>query len=382
MHIFFKYSIFVANNYHIYGIMQNISPILSVIVISHNQREELKRCIDSILNMRLSYPFEIIISDDRSTDGTFELAQQYEHLALQKSSTDAENDIKFPSTLFRIIALQCNSDECQPANNSQRSGYNRCNAYPYAQGRYIAHVDADDYFLPNATVYEKQIQALEQHPECALAMSNCLCVNEGEPIENGKSWTLPRKMTDGEVINEKNFIQGDFFRINQCFMQRRNPYIDPVALYGKRYVDAVITYHHLQFGKVVWVDACDYVYVGHTTSVTGQMAKANHDADVIWCMALYIPALIPQWKSFFLSPSYYAELRRVLSLALSNYQLQKKNSAGLKGMNVFVYNCFNKTTLSANDKHRLKCANYIMTFANRTQSHRLVAPLIYKLLIR
>ncbi len=373
--------------------MSTLPPTLSIIIISHNQREDLRRCINSILQMRLTYTCEIIVSDDRSIDGTFELAQEYAQLfqtfTSQHSNTKTDISSSSPvdsyplfANLTRFLALQCNSDECQPANNSQRSGYNRCNAYPYAQGKYIAHVDADDYFLPNATVYEKQIQALEQHPECALAMSNCLCVNEDELIEKGKPWTLPRQMADGEIINEKDFIQNDFFRINQCFMQRRNPDINPVALYGKRYVDAVITYHHLQYGKVVWVDACDYVYVGHTTSVTGQMAKANHDADVMWCMALYIPALIPQWKSFFLSPNYYAELRRVLSLALSNYQLQKKNSTGLKGMNVFVYNCFNKTTLSANDKRRLKCANYIMTFANRTQSHRLVAPLLYKLLIR
>ncbi len=371
----------------------NLPPILSIIIISHNQREDLRRCINSILQMRLTYTCEIIVSDDRSIDGTFELAQEYAQLfqtfTSQHSNTKTDISSSSPvdsyplfANLTRFLALQCNSDECQPANNSQRSGYNRCNAYPYAQGKYIAHVDADDYFLPDATVYQRQIETLEQHPECALAMSNCLCVNEDEPIEKGKQWRLPRDMQNGEVLSEKEFIQSDFFRINQCFMQRRIASADPVALYGKRYVDAVITYHHLQFGKVVWVDACDYMYVGHTTSVTGQLAKANHDADVIWCLALYIPALIPQWKSFFLSPSYYAELRRVLSLAISGYRLQEKNRAGLKGMNVFVYNCFNKTTLSVNDKRRLLCANHIMTFANRTQSHQLVAPLLYKLLIR
>ncbi|MBQ7192174.1 MAG: glycosyltransferase family 2 protein [Paludibacteraceae bacterium] len=345
--------------------MQTTQPILSIIVISHNQREDLKRCLDSILQMRLDYPFEIIVSDDRSADGTFELAHEY----ARRSKA-------------RIIALQCNSDECHPANNSQRSGYNRCNAYPYAKGKYIAHVDADDYFLPDATVYQQQIEALDKHPECALAMSNCLCVNEGEPIENGHPWILPRQMHNGEVLTEQEFIQGDYFRINQCFIQRRNPAVNPVALYGKRYVDAVITYHHLQFGKVVWVDACDYVYVGHTASVTGQMAKTNHDADIIWCMAIYISALIPRWKHLFLSQPYYAELRRVIALALSHYQLQDKNREGLKDMDVFMYKCFNQNYLSYIDQQRLTAANTIMTIANRTNAPGIFSSLLFKLLIR
>ena len=283
---------------------------MSVIIISHEQRDALRRCLDSILAMQLSFPYEIIVSDDRSTDGSYELAQEYAQNAHE-------------CNLVRIVALQCNSDACQPANNSQRSGFNRCNAYPHAQGKYIAHVDADDYFRPNASVYERQVAALEAHPECALAMSNCLSIAEGETdLTKGRPWPFPRRMKDGEVIDPHEFIRKDFFRLNQCFMQRRNSIIDPVALYGRRYVDSVITYHHLQFGKVVFVDACDYVYVRTLGSVTGEMGKANKDSVISWCLGLYIPALIPLWTKDFYMGCYYQQIREVILLALSGYRMQ------------------------------------------------------------
>ena len=57
--------------------MINDQIILSIIVISHEQREELRRCLDSILAMNLSFPYEIIVSDDRSTDGSYELACEF-----------------------------------------------------------------------------------------------------------------------------------------------------------------------------------------------------------------------------------------------------------------------------------------------------------------
>ena len=49
-----------------------LNPVLSILLITHNQRELLQRCLDSVLAQELRVPFEIIVSDDRSTDGTRE----------------------------------------------------------------------------------------------------------------------------------------------------------------------------------------------------------------------------------------------------------------------------------------------------------------------
>jgi len=326
--------------------------ILSVIIISHDQHDELKRCIDSILAQALPFEYEIIVSDDRSTDGTFQLALQY---------AEAYPVCRMEEGVCRplITAYACNSDECNPANNSQRSGYNRCNAYPHATGKYIAHVDADDYFRPGADVYRRQVAALEKHPECALAMSNCLRLAEGAPLEDGKPWHFPKKMQEGEVLSAEDFIRGDYFRLNQCFMQRRNADVDPVALYGKRYVDSVITYHHLQYGKVVYVEACDYVWVNSSTSITGMWSKDNKDTVVMWCLGLYIPLLIPCWSKHFMMGYYYQPIREVVKLALSGYRLKPSNSAALQEFHAYIYECFGRDITTA-DKIRLHLTDFWM----------------------
>lgn len=310
--------------------------LLSIIIISHNQKEQFRRCIDSILAQDLPFEHEIIVSDDASTDGTWELIKEYEseHPGLVK-------------------AYQCNSNDCNPANTSHRSGWNRCNAYPHATGKYIAHVDADDYFRPGADVYKRQVEALEQHSECSLALSNILKIKDGEDLKKATAWFDAGGISEGRIITGKELIDEHMFILNQAFVQRRNPEIDPVALYGRRYVDSVITFHHLQFGPIVCVDACDYVYVDYKTSVTGEMST-THDTDVLWCLGLYIPALIPIWRhDYYLAD--YSSIRRVIKMARAGYHLQDKNKKSLEGLGVYVYDTFNRK-LTIGDKFRLATA--------------------------
>lgn len=95
---------------------------LSIIVISHNQREQLKRCLDSILAQSLPFEHEIIITDEASSDGTWEVAQLY------------------ASRYSHIRAYSCDTTNYHPANASERCCWNKCNAYQYATGKYIAHI--------------------------------------------------------------------------------------------------------------------------------------------------------------------------------------------------------------------------------------------------
>lgn len=303
--------------------MKENIPILSIIVICHEQRDELRRCLDSILAMQMPFEYEIIVSDDRSTDGTREM--------LEKEYAD------------KVIATYCNSDEGDCANNSQRSGYNRCNAYPLAKGKYIAHVDADDYFRDGAEVYTKQVEALENHPECALAMSSVLWLDVDCEEKDARPWARNHSYHNGDVFSSSDYIKNNIFIINQAFIQRRNPEVNPVFLYGKRYVDAVITFHHMQYGNIIYVEACDYVYVQHRESVTGNMSKSYNDTNILWCMPLYIGALIPCfWQDYVSSETGYWSVRRVIDIALKGYKLTEKNKNSLLDMPVWIYGCFSR----------------------------------------
>lgn len=338
-----------------------LPPLLSVIIISHNQRSELRRCVDSVLAQDIPFEYEIILSDDRSTDGTFELAKEYA--------------ARFPF----ITASQCNSDECNPANNSQRSGWNRCNGYKLAKGKYIAHVDADDYFRPGSKVYEKQVMMLERHPECSLCMENVCELVEGAPEDTGTSWHK-RKFDDGQILTKEEYIKNELFILNQAFVQRRNPDVDPVELYGKRYVDSVITYHHLQFGDIVCVDNCDYIYMKHPGAVTTTMK--SEDQTILWNLAVYISALIPNLADTYIKYN-GAEYLRMINLVRHGHRISDSAKLSISDMDVFVYKCVNKAKLSFYEKSRLNLARAILVVQQKWNiTSKLARKLIFSLVIK
>ena len=51
--------------------------LVSVVVSCYNQRGYIEACLDSILSQDVSFPYELIVSDDCSTDGTQEVLLNY-----------------------------------------------------------------------------------------------------------------------------------------------------------------------------------------------------------------------------------------------------------------------------------------------------------------
>ena len=164
---------------------------LSILIITHNQRELLRRCLESVLAQELHVPFEIIISDDRSTDGTKEWVHE------QKESWEKNKE-----NLVGINYTYCNSDDCNPSTVSERCGWNKLNAYKQARGKYFVNIDADDY-LRSSDIYQRQIDMLEAHPECAMCMQRVLSLHEGQTYERGKAWPKHPKLRQGAVITHE-----------------------------------------------------------------------------------------------------------------------------------------------------------------------------------
>ena len=82
--------------------------LVSVLCITFNHQKYIRRCLDSMVNQKTDFRYEIIIHDDASTDGTpnivREYAQRYPDLIipiLQKENqysqgVDMINDYMFP----------------------------------------------------------------------------------------------------------------------------------------------------------------------------------------------------------------------------------------------------------------------------------------------
>lgn len=323
--------------------------ILSVIIISHNQREQVKRCIESVLSQDLPFECEIVISDDASTDGTWELEQEY-----------AAN---YPF----IKAYQCNSNDCNPTYGSERSGHNRSNAYRHASGKYFCHIDGDDYYRPGSSCLKEMVALLEDHPECSICMQNGWVLKDGARLEEGSPFYEEHRFNTGQVLTAKEYLQSGLFVNNGAMMMRRNAAENPANLYHKWYVDSVITAHHLQFGSIVCLDSADWVYVQYPSTVTSSLCQ--DDKTLIWNLDLtvFLSLMVPRFKRWYYNASTVKGLKSALKLILARPSLSEGAKAFCKQFDkVFVYNAALKPYLSARYRTRLRsvllCCSFIQRF--------------------
>lgn len=266
------------------------NPVLSILVVSHNQRELLRRCIDSLLAQKIRVPHEIVISDDRSSDGTWQLIQEY-----VATYTEIQQNCEYWTP--QVVGCQCNSDECDPLNVSERCGWNKLNVYQHARGQYFVNIDADDY-LKSDDIYQLQLDMLESHPECSMCMQDVWQINDGAELALGLRWPSFGKLQHGQVLSPRDIITS-YRAVNPCYMILRHPEVDCAALYGKHFDDTIITLHHLQFGYCVFVDRADYVWVRYNTSITSTL-KGDDELVEYALLPLHHAHYLPIFMDFFM----------------------------------------------------------------------------------
>ncbi|HEY9865292.1 MAG TPA: glycosyltransferase [Candidatus Obscuribacterales bacterium] len=114
-------------------------PKISVVIPVYNGEKTIKKTIESVLKQTWQ-DFELIVINDGSQDATLEVLSSIQDPRLRILSYD---------------------------NAGLASSRNR--GIDHAQGEYITFLDADDLWTPDKL--EAQFQALEEHPEAAVAYS-------------------------------------------------------------------------------------------------------------------------------------------------------------------------------------------------------------------
>jgi len=119
-------------------------PLVSVAVITYNQKDFLRECIESILKQ--DYPnIEIVVADDCSSDGTQDMLHWYNK--------------KYPGKF--ILKLS-------PKNLGVTLNSNQ--AHFACSGRYIAWMGGDDLMLPGKLT--KQVGFMEANSDCSICYHN------------------------------------------------------------------------------------------------------------------------------------------------------------------------------------------------------------------
>ncbi|MCR4673139.1 MAG: glycosyltransferase [Lachnospiraceae bacterium] len=155
---------------------------VSVIMGIYNCAETLKEAIDCILNQTYS-DWELIMCDDGSSDSTYETA---------KSIAARHPD--------RILVLR------NARNRGLNYTLNRC--LKKARGGFIARMDGDDLCSPDR--FEKEIEALRNHPEIAIVSTAM------EFFDESGVWGIIRHP---EFVSERDFASGSPFCHAPCMVR-------------------------------------------------------------------------------------------------------------------------------------------------------------------
>ena len=201
---------------------------LTVCVISYNQAPYIRQCLDSILNQDLDDPFEIVIGDDCSTDGTRAIIEDYA--------------ARYPH-IVRLV----------PSEQNRGAAANYFATHAEARGEFVAHVDGDDYWLPGKL--RAQLDAMQRHPECSVCVHDCLTYDEAAGRIVAHHFFRGRiKVTRGEAILDLTFLAAHLpFFAHSTKMYRRSA-AEGLVYEGREMIDCHWHLYHAKRGKIVYID--------------------------------------------------------------------------------------------------------------------------------
>jgi glycosyltransferase involved in cell wall biosynthesis len=140
-------------------------PTVSVIIPSYNHEAFVQECIQSVLDQTFQ-DFEIIITDDGSSDRTVEIIESFDDPRIK---------------LFK-----------HPENKGASAASNNC--IIHSSGKYVAMLSSDDAWYPEKLA--SQVQYLDEHPEIGVVFGKVEWIDDF-----------------GDVIKQKSFPYMDVFNV-------------------------------------------------------------------------------------------------------------------------------------------------------------------------
>lgn len=156
------------------------APLVSVAMTTYNLANWLPRALDSVLAQKTTFSVELVIGDDCSQDTTLNVAHSYRE--------------KHPE-LIRLVERSKNV-------GIMRNNYE---TFEQCQGKYIAWLDADDYWTDPQKL-SLQVEVLESDPRINMCCHVVRCITSDGEIKRERAPRLPAgRYGLGEIL-DRNFV--------------------------------------------------------------------------------------------------------------------------------------------------------------------------------
>ncbi len=215
-----------------------MKPLLTVFCITYNHQNYIKQTLDSFLQQKTLFPFQIYISDDASSDGTPAILKQYAQ--------------RFPEQI-KIFLHEKN----------QGAGKNFVELAARMNTPYVALCEGDDYWTDPYKL-QKQVDFLEQNPDYTLCFHPARVVWEGGEYPSSVMGVNKHadKYTFNQLLQKDNFIPTAATVYRWC-LSKTKPVIPQDILPLDWYMHLL----HAQNGKVGFLEDVMSVYRRQTSGL-------------------------------------------------------------------------------------------------------------------
>ena len=222
--------------------------LVSISCITYNQKHYIKDCIEGFLSQKTSFPFEVLIHDDASTDGTAKLIREYES--------------KYPMLIKPLF-------QTTNVYSKGQRGINIKYNFPRAQGKYIALCEGDDYWTDPLKL-QKQVSFLENNKECSFVFHTAYKKYNNQPISGEK---FPENVSKN-ILDTVDYLQLSS-TATSSLMFVNNPALSFPVL-NHSHGDFLLYCELLQRGKAGFIKDTMSVYRKHEQGVSYNYATSEY----------------------------------------------------------------------------------------------------------
>ncbi|MGB9152475.1 MAG: glycosyltransferase [Alphaproteobacteria bacterium] len=233
----------------------SIQPRLSICVATYNHEKYIAEALESFLQQKTNFSFQIIIGDDASTDSTPQILREYA--------------TKYPDIIKPILREK----NISPIKNS-------LDIYSRAKTEFVAICDGDDFWT-NKNKLQRQVDYLDVHPECAITYHKT-CIRYADGSHDDIEYPSPTKRFDKTILTLEDLAVRNPMHTSSLVYRWRFQSEDirkfmPDDICPGDYFLALL---HAETGNIAFIDSVMSVYRVHSGGMSFGIHKKRY--DLVW----------------------------------------------------------------------------------------------------
>ena len=229
---------------------------ISVLITTYNLERYVGEALSSVLEQESSYPFEVLVGDDGSSDGTLAVIEEYAK--------------RYPGKLRLIVQQREAGKKYDPV---RRASANRLSLLEEAEGEYCCFLDGDDYYTDRTRLQRMtEILEREENRDCVMCAHNLWM-----DWPDGSRSPLCRAKKEQKLTLKQYwplmFLQANALLFRNIFREHR-----PEGVLTEFFDDNNITFRLFQQGSMYYLPECMGAYRQLEDSSWNTMSSLQHSA--------------------------------------------------------------------------------------------------------